>query len=332
MEEIGVAKKALSGNLAENEESILKKLRDKLLAEEHEIHLNTCISIITETRGNYKHSLSLYANSNLGRYLVKLADKSLKECLIQMRGIAEAIQFLHRKLPEEDGECYCHMDLKPDNIVVFNEPHSPVGVWKVIDFGISKLRRPTLTYAWTRVKGSTNPPRKTFTIGTKAAQQGGTYQAPEVNEEIQEANKKGIERDVPGEVNGKTMGRRSDVWSLGCILAEVLAANLKTLDELRRKIGIRRCKDDGLYGDLSYFYERSESRMVRGMCRKGTGRFRLNKGFCDWLDDTRASAATHAGVIADYTQLMENMMVIKRTRRWKSDQVAERLGEILETF
>lgn len=212
--------------------------------------------------------------------------------------------------------CYCHMDIKPQNIVVFGDH---IGVWKVIDFGISTIRKANTLAVWTRKHGiKPYVQRFTHTVGTDPKQLKGIYQAPEVNSGIQRAVKNDMD-----EVNGKAMGRRSDIWSLGCILGEVLAANLGMRDRLHAQMKQRyEVNDDFLNGFPFFFYEPNRTR-----CWELGSRYKLNEGFRDGLHDLRHSS--NSRVVLDSTKLVENMVAIKRTSRWKSDRVVRELGRIL---
>ncbi|GIC92811.1 uncharacterized protein Aud_009284 [Aspergillus udagawae] len=106
--------------------------------------------------------------------------------------LAGALAFLHRGF--SDMSCY-HLDLKPRNILVYNNAHMADEVWKITDFGLSRVR----------VKAQ--PPNdgdSTMTIGVQ-----GTYLAPECA------------------VAGAKVSALSDVWSFGCIFSLVLTFMVK---------------------------------------------------------------------------------------------------------
>ncbi|KAH9214235.1 kinase-like domain-containing protein [Leptodontidium sp. 2 PMI_412] len=110
-------------------------------------------------------------------------DESLFQAL---HGLASAVAHVHNYFYEEDDLSMvgCHYDLKPSNILVKGN--------KLIlaDFGLSRL--------------------KLITQGSRSTFKGGTsdYLAPEC-------------QDLDGDLSKNIIGRGSDIWSFGCVLAEV---------------------------------------------------------------------------------------------------------------
>jgi serine/threonine protein kinase len=121
-------------------------------------------------------------------------------------GLAAALDFLHDGLRVSGGAkvACAHLDLKPANILV-EWSSRPVGRWKIHDFGTSRIKEPPPTNP--RDSGLKAPGdflrQFSFTIAGRAP---GPFQAPEVQ----------LSQE-------RVVGRESDMWSFGCILAFVLA-------------------------------------------------------------------------------------------------------------
>jgi serine/threonine-protein kinase len=113
---------------------------------------------------------------------------SLVEALQIASKIAEALETAHH-------QGIIHRDLKPSNIKMRDD-----GIVKVLDFGLAKLVEPT--------SSATSSATISPTLSLHATQAGvilGTaaYMAPE-------------------QARGKTVDKRADIWSFGCVLYELL--------------------------------------------------------------------------------------------------------------
>ncbi|KAJ8115226.1 hypothetical protein OPT61_g3077 [Boeremia exigua] len=142
----------------------------------------------------------------------------------------EALAYLHDKLS------ILHLDIKPDNILVFEGSEM---IWKLSDFGLARKRK---AKARTGLGGRSSSHYPTKSSGLPAPRNPGTYQAPEIQR-----------RDF------SKAGRRSDVWSVGCITLAVLAFVTDGVDEVleleeKTKVNFR---DRG--GRQSLFYASSNS-------------------------------------------------------------------------
>ena len=130
-QDLWIAKKTLVANLPDtvSEIQILKNLRNNLLLEQwKEIQIATAISTIKE--GLKVHVLSLCAEMDLDAMLKQPPNPNcdIRDPIKEVRGISRALEFLHDKLKtESDGvvSSYCHLDLKPANILVFMQIRLP---------------------------------------------------------------------------------------------------------------------------------------------------------------------------------------------------------------
>lgn len=157
-------------------------------------------------------------------------------------GLAGALAYLHDELfIASTGEQLCcyHLDLKPHNILVFEEGDSVI--WKVSDFGISQIKRipasqatfepehriSFLTSIFRPDKSAADP-----SSGVTNPRDAGTYTAPEARHKAERVT------------------RTSDVWSLGCVMILVLTfldnqrTGIKDFENARMKD-----REDDLYYD-----------------------------------------------------------------------------------
>lgn len=173
-----------------------------------------------------KYDLNLFLDEGTGTY--KFEDvfsrvspgSALSAMCTQMAEIASALDWLHENIQvKRKHVLLAHLDLKPDNILIDTNTNSIVGKWLLTDFGISAFQerdkgghskvfsiRDYVDAKWTM---RVDPPRGF-----------GTYQPPEVNR---------LEPVSAGRINqtlDRHVGRSGDIWSFGCIFAEVLAFSM----------------------------------------------------------------------------------------------------------
>ncbi|OQE34584.1 hypothetical protein PENCOP_c017G04971 [Penicillium coprophilum] len=160
----------------------------------------------------------------VGGYKEMQPTPCLTDLIQESRKVASAIDFLHTHLqlesewPEFHHQAICHADLKPRNILVFKRDGSSTGIWRITDFGVSRI-------AHRDIPGASGY----STSINNHAPRGGAYRAPEAQSQ-----------------------RRSDVWSFGCILVRVFAlgldpASLPELDKMRKGPPNARVYDDCFY-------------------------------------------------------------------------------------
>jgi serine/threonine protein kinase len=140
----------------------------------------------------------------------------LNDLIRESKQLASALSFLHTLKIGSDWsnfhtQAICHADLKPKNILVFKRNGSSTGLWRITDFGVSKL-----VHRYFSGSGRDDSGYPTSEVHVPPPR-GGAYQAPDPHTR-----------------------RRSDVWSFGCILVRIFAlgldaASLPILDEKRNQ-------------------------------------------------------------------------------------------------
>ena len=113
-----------------------------------------------------------------------------------MTGIATALSHLHNDLLAQDLQPLSgyHLDIKPENILIYADAFSGCGIWKLSDFGSS--------YLYPQDSGQL-PPHPGF----------GTYEPPECQMSLPQS-------------------QAYDIWSLGCIFLECTAWLIKGSDAI----------------------------------------------------------------------------------------------------
>jgi serine/threonine protein kinase len=143
-----------------------------------------------------------------------LTKDALANLLIEMRSLASGLNYLHRGLEDRirRDRSVCHMDFKPDNILVFlQNGQTSRGNWenfrlKISDFGIAKIRPKSGIKILLEQPDilRTIPADVTDNPTSIATREAGTYSAPEMK------------------YNANSVGLKSDVWSFACIFLKLL--------------------------------------------------------------------------------------------------------------
>ena len=221
------------------------------------------------------------------------SEQTLHKALLkEMFEIASALVWLHDELHifGKLDRYLAHLDLKPENILLAHDNHSgasasdhPAGKWMLTDFGVSVFDKATNQKA-TRVHSIRDAgPRLTKSRANRdeVARGHGPYQPPEVDLDTVD-------------------GRKCDVWSLACILCDVLAFAFgrgRALDTFRELRYDR--KDD-------FFYRARGSSEDRARVINSSNT-ELKSEIKDWLR-AHPNISTHTWV-APYVSIIERALV-----------------------
>ncbi|KAF1846866.1 kinase-like protein [Cucurbitaria berberidis CBS 394.84] len=142
----------------------------------------------------------------------------INDICTQMSHIADALEWLHKGIlggAQRNRVYFAHMDLKPNNILIDTDQASTVGKWVLTDFGISAFKEDDYSAPTNLL--SIRDLYENLTIKTTPRRDPGAYQPPEIEHIINRSLGPGSNAH-PGRA-----GRKGDIWSFGCIFAEVLA-------------------------------------------------------------------------------------------------------------
>lgn len=312
-----VAVKTLSRSPSKDEIEILKALQNDLGGHKH---FANYLSMVWQS-SELVDVLSPCAKGDLDKFFRDEENEKpflgQIECLVQeIQHIAEALEFIHKNMWDrrkmrdvEDGKpngVCCHMDLKPKNILVFGLQENTVGHWKLTDFGVSKVSELKSTLTTGRPGEG---PHLTVTVSTRPRPLPSRYQAPEVEHKNES-------------------GRGSDVWSLGCIYVEAIAAGLGSLEELGKMITVRLGGEDY---ENDYFYH---LRSYGPTCMSIATHPILKPRVKTWIENgfTGAGGQTderQKSILSKSSILILSMLACKKRQRPRSEKVVSELKSIL---
>ena len=198
------------------------------------------------------------------------ADESLVVALAKLASAIEQVHYFaaHTIKLSLIG---CHHDLKPNNILVDDS------TFILADFGLSRL------------KGTSQSSNTQFRLGQ------GDYLAPECE-------------DVDGCFEKHSIRRYSDIWSFGCIIAEVLSYIVHGVD------GVKDFKQARRYRNGNFIYSHFHC-----------GPNQPSTGVSAWL--ARLDDST-TGMVQQLLSLVRTMLAIDPDQRPKATEVAARLRSI----
>lgn len=239
--------------------------------------------------------------------------------LSQCWSLANALKWLHNgiQIEKTSSTVFCaHMDLKPANILIQpdpdSEPNSIVGKWMISDFGISVLKEEAKPHDSEFVSigdyYSHLAMRRHQTMNTLPTRREGTYQAPEVRLPGNAAYRSSSSaRDVQG------IGRKSDIWSYGCIFSEVLAFALDQ-DKLVKAFRSQR-KGHG----NDYFYEAEQTHL--GPSENTAERYHVRPSVLTWLDSICEHYASPKRWVECYVGSIKKILIVDAEKRPDATQL-----------
>ena len=273
------------------------------------IHLATLI------RGNEFNIFFPWADLDLHDFIYEEQDqfaylKYPSALVHEASNLADALDFLHEKIRIPGGRniSCVHMDLKPENIVVRVESSLNSMRWMITDFGISTMREPALIDPNRlaipedlRALNSAGDVAANLT-GFTPRRNPGPFQAPEVQE-----------------ADSRLVGRKSDVWSLGCILSLILAlatgrsTAVRAFDQARR---------EDPYAE-NYFYRRAQN-----IPTEHHQRWEVNHKVLQYLRDLAENQDADREWISSFVDLILKTLDVDIGQRPWAAEVYGRLGTV----
>ena len=225
-------------------------------------------------KGMHNFLFPLASDGNLAKLLDNERTENYKSnegILAALAGLSSAICAIHEYSSENLRAIGCHHDVKPSNILV-NESD-----FILADFGLSRLKESYLSSA---------------TVPKNAR---GNYLAPEC-EDLEADCEKGI------------VHRSADIWSFGCIIAELLTYMIEGRNGVQK-------------------FEESRAFIVRGLklWRFHCGSGKPSKAVADWMERIKSKCR---GPEQQLVPLVEDMLAINPEDRPRAPETKRRLCAI----
>lgn len=228
-------------------------------------------------------------------------------------GLADGLKFLHSEM---DGIVCYHMDLKPDNILIFRDRTrgNDREIWKLSDFGMArvKIRRPRgqlrggerdFDRLFIRRK-KTIEPSLSLTLNRRGE---GTYLAPESISAT------------------RSMNTESDVWSLGCVISVLFAYLEGGSKGIQDYSDARACHRDAQGYDRFFVRGHFTNPQMNSAVHS------THKKLVSQAND-RGGPAEGAAVKSMLDYLEKNVLEVNTLKRCEAHEVKAKLAEISERF
>ena len=248
----------------------------------------------TFLRGGYEPDPSTAALKQIYDFGVKFprldTPATLRQAVVtEATQMASALKWLHEDLSvygSSDGYL-AHLDLKPANILLMDDPRSPAGKWMLSDFGVSSFKKAT------NARAPDTP--SIHDIGLRLTSRGlqdrisrghGPYQPPEVDLE-------------------NVDGRKCDVWSYSCVLCDVLAFTIGKTEDV---YNLRNSRYDG---NNDYFYQKTAP-TGKGIKKIDNSNTRLKPQIVEWWQRLENSPASW---VVGYIKILRRALKPKPSER-----------------
>lgn len=218
--------------------------------------------------------------------------------------LSSALKWLHEGLSVlgSSDRYLAHMDLKPANILLIDDPGCPAGKWMLSDFGVSSFKKET------NARAPDTP--SIHDVGLRLTSRGlqdrvlrghGPYQPPEVDLE-------------------NVDGRKCDVWSFSCVLCDILAFAIGKTEEV---YSLRNARYDGRD---DYFYKTTTPAGKRTGEADNANTI-LKSLIVEWWE--RLEKSSPASWIVNYINILRNSLKPKPSERPDIRKIVDGLSELV---
>jgi serine/threonine protein kinase len=281
-------------------------------------HPNIMLSLTTFAHGTQFIIISPLADLDLHEFFEgkhgdiekRRKDFTPKALLEEAKCLASALNFLHYGLQTQNRQLACaHLDLKPENILVqwCSSYTHPVGCWKIHDFGTSRIKDSSTEVLGLGHRDLLAPgdflrqfsltTSRQFSL-TTPRRPPGTFQAPEVQSSQE-----------------RVVGRESDMWSFGCILAFILAFATGGRDNVQMLLkSLYRRDSTGMKNDFFYTIQEADT-IVKPTIKA-------------WLEDLHPDNDQERLWVSKTLKLIFDLLKVHPNERLKANEVCDTLKKI----